>query len=179
MSNYIALLRGINVGGSNKLPMKELKALLQANGFSNIKTYIQSGNIVFSHTSTNTLEIASHIQSLIKDRFGFEPKTLVLTVTQYRAMVKNNPFPEGGEDPKTLHLYFLEQTPAAPALNKLVEIQKDTERYVLTESVFYLHAPEGIGRSKLAEKVEKLLGVNATARNWRSAQKILELAEQD
>lgn len=177
MNSYIALLRGINVGGSNKLPMKELKALLEANGFGTVKTYIQTGNVVFSHASPNTAEIAGNMQALIKTKFGFEPKTLVLTTAEYQAALDNNPFPEGNEDPKTLHLFFMAQTPTSPALDKIEALRKDNERYLLTDTVFYLYAPDGIGRSKLAEKVEKALGVATTARNWRSATKILELAE--
>ena len=93
-------------------------------------------------------------------------------------MVRSNPFPEAESEPKTLHLYFLFSPPERPDLDALERIKGDRERFVLSEGVFYLHAPDGIGRSRLAANAEKLLGVPATARNWRTIRKVMDMADQ-
>lgn len=177
MTTYIALLRGINVGGHNKLPMKELRELMADLGFSDVQTYIQTGNIAFQSDMSDPKAIASQIRSEIKKQFGFEPDVLVLTQDQLRAAIKANPFPQAESEPKTLHLFFLLEKPADPDLDSLEGIKAENERFKLTESVFYLHAPDGIGRSKLAENIGKFIRVSMTARNWRSVQKIMEMAD--
>jgi len=175
MTPYIALLRGINVGGNNKIPMKELCSLLEAAGFETVKTYIQTGNLFFHHISLFPKDVAEIISSLIKTEFGFKPSVLVLTVSEYKKALDGNPYPEAEEQPKAVHLYFLEQRALEPNIEKLTELKATSETFHLTDAVFYLHAPDGIGRSKLAAKVEKILGVPTTARNWRSAVNTLAL----
>ncbi len=176
MKTWIALLRGINVGGNNILPMVELRANLSALGFTNVKTYIQSGNVVFESSAGSASSIADKMSNCIEESHGFRPRVLVLELDDLLAAVEANPFPEGIDEPKTLHFSFL----AEPAVNAdrttMDELKSPTERYQLTEHVFYLHAPDGIGRSKLATKVEKLLGVAATARNYRTVVKLVAMA---
>ena len=92
-----------------------------------------------------------------------------------KTSVESNPFPQAADDPKTLHLYFLAELPRSPDLDAITGIQADSERFSLLGTVSYLHAPDGIGRSQLAWKVEKLIGIDATARNWRTVNKVLEL----
>jgi uncharacterized protein (DUF1697 family) len=92
--------------------------------------------------------------------------------------VRSNPFPEAESDPSTLHLYFLAASPENPDLEGLEEIKDDRERFFLGDDVFYLHAPDGVGRSKLAANAERLLGVPATARNWRTVRKVMEMADR-
>ena len=178
MNTYIALLRGINVGGNNKLPMRELKDVLAGLGLHDVKTYIQSGNVVFQSDSDNTADLAERMRAAISKSHGFAPNVLLLDVDEFENAMASNPFPEGEAEPKTLHLYFLASTPENPDLPKLDGLKKANERFQLNNKVFYLHAPDGIGRSKLAERVEKTLGVAATARNWRSVGKIMEMARQ-
>jgi uncharacterized protein (DUF1697 family) len=144
MDTYIALFRGINVGGKNLLPMNELVVLLEDIGARNIKTYIQSGN----------------------------------AIDEIEQAMAENPFPEAETDPSSLHLGFLAFTPKSPDLKKLDGLKKESESFHLTERVFYLHAPEGVGRSKLAAATEKLLGVPMTDRNWRTVCKIREMAKE-
>ena len=175
MTTYIALLRGINVGGKNKLPMKELRAVLEGLGASDVRTYIQSGNVVMQHGETETRALEVSISSAIEAAHGFAPRTLVLTAADLRQAAEANPFPEAIDEPKTLHLSFLATPSESPDLAKLEEVAKASERFHLGDGCFYLHAPEGIGRSKLAERVERVLGVPATARNWRTVSKLLEM----
>lgn len=175
MDTVIAWLRGINVGGHNKLPMRDLAALLAGMGLVNVQTYIQSGNVVFQTKRTNLPELAQEISAAIEESHGFTPQIMLLRLVDLQTAVAHNPFPEAQADHKTLHFYFLESAPAAPDLATLEAVQIDTERFALIDTMFYLHAPDGIGRSKLAANVEKALGVATTARNWRTVSKMLEM----
>jgi uncharacterized protein (DUF1697 family) len=178
MTTYIALFRGINVGGKNKLPMKDLVATLENVGCQDVATYIQSGNAVFQSGEQDASFLSERIMAKIGERHGFEPRVLVLGSEEMESAMRSNPFSEAESEPKTLHLYFLAAPPGHPNLEALEELKGDRESFVLGDDVFYLHAPDGIGRSKLAANVERLLGVPATARNWRTVLKVMEMARQ-
>lgn len=178
MKTYIALFRGINVGGNNLLPMKELRALLEKLDAENVKTYIQSGNAVFQHATKDVDQLAERISVAIKESYGFAPRVLLLDIAAIEKAAALNPFPEADAEPKTLHLYFLTASPQNPDIALLDSLKQDKEQYKLMDNVFYLYAPDGIGRSKLAERVEKALGVAVTARNWRTVGKIMEMASE-
>jgi uncharacterized protein (DUF1697 family) len=175
MTVYVALLRGINVGGKNSLPMQDLRDILAALGCEDIKTYIQSGNAVFRSGGDRAL-LSSKIETAVHDIFGFTPTVLLLSVDDYQSILSANPFPDAVDNPKSLHVSFLAEVPAEPDLRTLDALKSPTENYALLDNAFYLYAPDGIGRSKLATKVEKCLGVQTTGRNWRSATAIAELA---
>lgn len=176
MNTFIALFRGINVGGSNILPMKELASLLKGLGLSNVRTYIQSGNVVFQSKTTNAKDLSHNISTAIGESHGFNPQVFIFSLQELRDAIASNPFPDGQTEPKTLHLFFLESAPSNPDMDRLETIKTVSERFRLIDAVFYLHAPEGIGRSKLAANVEKALGVSGTGRNWRSINKIMSMA---
>lgn len=178
MKTYIALFRGINVGGRNSLPMKELVALLENLGLQNVRTYIQSGNVVFRSSDDNAAELSSTIRAAINERHGFEPHLLLLGLDELEKAMESNPFPEAEAEPRTLHLGFLTAAPASPDLEALEGLRKESERFHLDGNVFYLHAPDGVGRSKLAANVERLLGVAMTDRNWRTVTKIMAMARE-
>ncbi len=177
MATWITFLRGINVGGRNILPMSELKALLEELGCTDVRTYIQSGNVVFRHKEGQAVGLSETISNAVLSRFHFAPTVLLLTASYLENALAANPFSSAEEKPKTVHLYFLSAAPAAPDLGGLKQLKLASEEFELIDQVLYLYAPNGIGRSKLAARVEKLLGVSATARNWRTAQKMLELAK--
>jgi uncharacterized protein (DUF1697 family) len=179
MQKYIALFRGINVGGNNILPMKELITLLENLGAEKVATYIQSGNVVLTHKENNLKILSEKITAAIKKNFGFETKVLLLKQKEIEHAISSNPFPEGEKEPKTLHAFFLTTTPKEPDLNKMDEIKTKSEQYRLIGNIYYLHAPEGIGRSKLVSQVEKLLGVPVTGRNWRTVIKILDMIKEN
>ncbi len=176
MNIYVALLRGINVGGRNTLPMKELVALLEDLGCLNVRTYIQSGNVVLQSTGKSLSALAKQIGLKIKKHSGFEPHVLLLQLKDLERAISANPFPGAESDPKTLHFGFLESVPAKPDLDKLEMLRAKSEQFRLIDRVFYLHAPDGIGRSKLAARSEKLIGVAMTSRNWRTVSKIRDIA---
>lgn len=176
MTTLIALLRGINVIGNNKLPMKELSALLTGLGLRDVQTYIQSGNVVFHSNAKNKTALAAKISAAIEAQHGFAPQVLLLDAAELHRAMADNPYPEAEADPKSLHLFFLDGAPLHPDLKSLEALKADSERFKLAGKVFYLHAPEGFGRSKLAARAEKLLGVAASARNWNTVCKLAEMA---
>ncbi len=177
MSTRIALFRGINVGGKNRLPMKDLVAILEGLGFRNVRTYIQSGNAVFEAARGTGPGLAAAIRAAVETAFGFEPAVLLLTLPELDAAIVENPFPEAVTDPRTLHVNFLAAAPGAPDLDGLEALGTGSERFALIDRRFYLYAPDGIGRSKLAARAERLLGVPMTGRNWRTVCTLRELAE--
>ena len=176
MKIFIALFRGINVGGKNSLPMKELVSLLEDLGCRSVKTYIQSGNAVFESKEKDASRLSNKIRIEIKKRRGFEPYVLLLGLEEMEKAIAGNPFPE--TEPKSLHIGFLASTPANPDLKALEGLKKKSERFFLRDKVFYLYAPEGVGRSKLAASSEKLLGVSMTDRNWRTVCKIRDMVKE-
>jgi uncharacterized protein (DUF1697 family) len=178
MQTYIALLRGINVGGHHKLPMKELRTLLENLGLQNVRTYIQSGNVVFQSQEKDRSRLARQISADIKKDHGFEPDVQLLTAEEMEKAIQSNPFPEGEPEPKSLHLFFLAAVPPKPNLEAIDALRTENERFALIDKVFYLHAPDGIGRSRLVEKFGRYIDVSMTARNWRTVSKIMEMVRE-
>jgi uncharacterized protein (DUF1697 family) len=178
MAKWIALFRGINVGGKNILSMTELVSNLTALKLQNIRTYIQSGNVIFDCDSRNAKELSISITEQIQRQHGFAPQVLIVSAKNLELAIKRNPFPEAVSDPKSLHFFFLEKSPTTPNLKALDNAKSSTESYKILENVFYLHAPDGVGRSKLAASAERLLGVAATARNYRTVAKLAAIAAQ-
>jgi uncharacterized protein (DUF1697 family) len=178
MNTWIALFRGINVGGKNFLPMAELKRQLKSAGCTNVRTYIQSGNAVFESSARRPAPLAKKIASQVQSSHGFRPQVIVLSGTNLQAALDHNPFPAAEQLPTTLHFFFLSEPAFAADIRGLEAAQSGSEQFQLTDQVFYLLAPDGLGRSKLAAKAEKLLGVPATARNFRTVRKLLEMVEQ-
>ncbi len=174
MTTHIALFRGINVGGHHKLPMKELVRILEALGYGAIRTYIQSGNVVFQSDRPCAANDAAEISDAVEASFGFRPGVLLLSRQQLEDAVARNSLPTN--EGKFLHFFFLEREPEKPDLGTLLAIKSDTEKFKLDGRVFFLYTPDGFARSKLAEKVERCLGVPATARNFNTVRKLTELA---
>lgn len=175
MNTWVALLRGINVGGNNILPMKDLRTLLEAQEFEDVKTYIQSGNVVFRSGSDDGAALASHIENVIEQKFSFRPPVLLLSADTLNAAIEANPFPDG--EPKTVQFCFLFEPAPGTDLEALKELSVPSEQFQLTDTVFYLHAPDGIGRSKLVAKMAQHIPAEMTVRNLRTALKLQEMAE--
>lgn len=176
MNTFIVFFRGINVGGHRGLLMKDLRAVLGRLGLQNVKTYLQSGNAVFQSSTCDRRKLSHEIGLAIHESHHFIPEVFVLSVEDLRAAIASNPFPEGASDPKSLHLSWLRSRAVEPDLEKLESLRSGSEKYELVDRVFYLHAPDGIGRSKLAANVEKVLGVGMTGRNWRTVNAVLSIA---
>lgn len=173
METWIALLRGINVGGKHIVPMKELVALLEANGFKNVKTYIQSGNLVFQYAGI----AGDRIGQLIADKYGFRPAVFILGREDFKIAIAKNPFQS--EQGKSIHFFFLEQDPETVDYALLDSLKSESEQYALVDKVFYLYAPDGIGRSKLVGKIGKAFpGVTMTARNLNTIVKLMGMINE-
>jgi uncharacterized protein (DUF1697 family) len=177
LKTYIALFRGINVGGNHMLPMKELKALLELNGCVDVQTYIQSGNVILSSPIAEGTDLAKRLTAAVSKSHGFSPRVLLLSRGELERAAAANPFPGADENPKSVHLFFLDTVPKRPDLKSLEALKIKSEAFSLKGRVFYLHTPDGFGTSKLAARAAKLLGVEATARNWRTVTTLLGMAK--
>jgi len=164
MAVRIALLRGVNVSGTGKLPMAEFRAMLAGMGFGAVRTYIQSGNAVFE-SDLAALELERRIRDAIAARFGFAPETFVLTAEEIAGALTHHPF--GDAEPKLVHVVFLRETPA-PDAAALRALAQPGDGWHIGPRRFTLSTPGGYGTSKLAEKLPKLLPAPMTARNLRT-----------
>lgn len=177
MNRWIAFLRGINVGGSKRLPMKDLREALEAAGHDNVQTYIQSGNLVFDSPHESYRDVSSGLTELLREQFDMTPRSHVYSPQDMTRMIQLNPYREDGlETPKFVHFFLLAEPARDAQLDELEDIKAHNERFELTDEVFYLHAPDGIGHSKLAEKLDRLLAVPMTGRNMRTIYKVAALA---
>lgn len=172
MNTYIALLRGINVGGKHRLLMAELRAIFMDNKLQDVHTYIQSGNVVFRAKNIDPVALSTTIQTAIHAAHGFMPNVFILTIEAFQHAVKCNPYNDDNIDPKTVQLYFLSAEPHTDNIQSATTLCAASENCSSIGTMFYLHAPNGIARSKLAIRIETVLAVQATARNARSASKI-------
>lgn len=178
MTTWIAFLRAINVGGKNLLPMKDLSRIFADTDCDNVRTYIQSGNIVFNSRVKTRDKLVDRVATKIEKHHGFRPPILILRLDELRAAADLNPFPEATSEPKSLHLFFLEKVPARSDLSSLSKLKSASESYSLRQKTLYLHAPDGIARSRFAKGAETALQVSTTARNWRTVAKVIELASE-
>jgi uncharacterized protein (DUF1697 family) len=172
---WVALLRGINVGGNNILPMADLRTLLSNLGYSNPKTYIQSGNCIFGATG-DAGAISTAITGAVEQQFGFTPPVLTLTKAELQHALGNNPYSDADNALKSVHLFFMDQA-AQINTDRMNNLKADSEDFTIARGVIYLHAPNGIGRSKLVAKIDSCVDVPITARNLNSATKITAMAD--
>lgn len=176
MTTWIALLRGVNVGGHNKLPMADFRAMLGDLGLGSVATYIQSGTAVFSSDLSRD-KLSEMIATGIETNFGFRPDVVLSTLPTFQATLDNNPFQQASADPKTLHLFFLSEPVLDFDAAGLKAFATNGEEFQLTDTVFYLYTPNGFGRSKIGDKMGRFFKTPITGRNLRSCNKILELAD--
>jgi len=150
--------------------MTELASLLIENGYEDVKTYIQSGNVVLRGKS----EPGESVKSEVEKKFGFKPEIMVINKLELEEAVRNNPYDK--VEGKTTHFYFTSKA-LKPNIEMMNSLASNSEKFSLKGNVFYLHAPDGIGRSKLVANIEKCLGVPATGRNLNTVKKILEMVK--
>jgi uncharacterized protein (DUF1697 family) len=175
----VALLRGINVGGKNILPMKDLAAMFVAAGCTGVRTYIQSGNVVFSAPAAVVHQLPDRISKAIEKRFGYRIPVIVRTSNDLARAIRDNPFLKPGVDEKPLHIYFLADLPVAAAIAALDANRSAPDVFHVRSCEIYLHLPNGMARTKLTNAYfDSKLNTISTARNWATVQKLLAMMEE-
>ena len=175
---YIALLRGINIGRNKRIKMADLVETLELLGFKNIKTYLQSGNVIFEHDSSDIVEITENIERKISETFSFSVDVIIRTKDELESAVKDNPFiSEPDIELDKLHVTFLSDIPDQKAVLNLDINKAENEKFEIIGREVYLYCPNGYARTKLKNDVfEKKLNTTATTRNWKTTNKLLELS---
>ncbi|MEU1185088.1 DUF1697 domain-containing protein [Streptomyces sp. NPDC005820] len=175
---YAALLRGINVGGARKLPMADLRTLMQGLGHHDVRTYLQSGQAVFSSTHGDEESLAAELAGAIAQRFGFDVDVLVRDHAYLKTVAEACPFPAADLQPKQLHVTYFSAPVEAERFADVDRPAHLPEEFRLGDRALYLYVPDGLGRSKLAETLSKprfTKGLVATSRNWNTVVKLVEM----
>lgn len=175
-SRHVALLRGINVGGKNMLPMKELAGLFARAGCTDVTTYIQSGNVLFSADSTVVAGLSAAISHQIDERFGLRVPVVLRSTAELTAAIRNNPFLRAGTEQDLLYVYFLAGMPDAADVAGLDAARSAPDAFAVVGREIYLQLPHGMARTKLTNAYfDSKLRTVSTARNWRTILKLAEL----
>jgi uncharacterized protein (DUF1697 family) len=189
MATHVALLRGINIGGKNKVPMAELRDVVTSLGHAGVTTYIQSGNVLFTTSEDDTAKLAAALQAAIAEAFGVRSPVVVLSREDLARVLATNPHPEE-PNPKLVHVVFLNAEPPPDVLDRIKAAQSAAAAKGSTDTVtaigpaLFLYTPDGFGTSELAQVVLRILGapaktgITATARNWSTSTKLLALCEE-
>ena len=173
---YVALLRGINVGGKNKLPMKDLMALFGEAGCTDVQAYIQSGNLVFRAPAVLAPRVPVLIERAIRDRFGFSVPVVTRTAEEIGQVARANPFVASGGDVEALHVAFLADHPSDARVATLDPDRSAPDQFEVRGREVYLHLPNGVARSKLTNQYfDSRLATVSTVRNWRTVLKLVEM----
>jgi uncharacterized protein (DUF1697 family) len=178
MPAIISMLRGVNVGGHNKIKMDALRALYESLKLESPQTYVQSGNVVFLSVEKNLPRLSQRIQDGIHRKFGFRPEIVLRTTTEFQNVIANNPFANRRDlDPAKLLVTFLASDPGQQARDSLLKIDTRGEELHIRGNELYIYFPNGQGRTKLPwPLLEKTLKTPFTGRNWNSVTKMLEIA---
>ncbi|QXD25889.1 DUF1697 domain-containing protein [Opitutia bacterium ISCC 51] len=176
MPSSIALLRGINVSGKNKIFMADLKDLFINLGCESVATYLQSGNVVYQSTTAIS---AKDIQSAISKQFGLEVPVLILAADRLKTLIQNNPFLEDGANTAHCYVTFPWESPDEETASNGTLPANETGRFSLKDDLIYICCPDGYGRTKIHNLFfEKKLQLLATTRNWKTVNALLELSKQ-
>ncbi|MFA7360175.1 MAG: DUF1697 domain-containing protein [Candidatus Kapaibacterium sp.] len=179
MQTYISVLRGINVSGHRVIKMDALKKSYAELGFTNILTYIQSGNVIFQFKKSDHLKIENVIKNKISDEYGFDVPVIVKDAIDLKNVVKNNSFLNNKNvDFSKLHVTFLSAIPAKSEVKRIKEIDFSPEEFIICDDIIYLYCPGGYGNTKLNNNFfENKLKVKATNRNWKTVNELCKIAD--
>ena len=176
---HVALLRGINVGGKNKLPMKDLVAVFAGAGCADVRSYIQSGNVVFRASPELAARLPALVAGAIAERFGLRVPVVMRTADELREVSEHNPFLAAGADRPALHVMFLADQPSPAHAAALDPERSPGDAFELRGRDIYLHCPNGVARTKLTnDYFDKTLATTSTGRNWNTVLHLLELAQE-
>ena len=176
MATYVAFLRGINLGPTNKISMPRLRELAEGLGYTDVTTYINSGNLILTATDP-AATIEQRLAEVIADELGLKVDVAVRTPARLATIVAENPFPDG--DPSYVTVAFLTRAAPADAKRRVAEVATEKEPYVFSGHEVYVHYTDGQARSKLAARFSAVIGVSATVRTIRTVAKVLELASRE
>jgi len=176
----VSLLHKVNVGGRNLLSMQALRAVYESLGFEDVRSYVQSGNLVFRIRARDSSRLGVLIENAIEQSFGMRPTVVLRTASEMRDVVRANPFADRpGMEPAKLAVMFLAGEPGEDTRGRLRQLKTEPEELIAGRRELYIYYPDGMGRSKLTGTVfERILGVRMTGRNWNSVTKLLETAEE-
>lgn len=178
MARYVALLRGINVGGNKKVPMARLRELMEGLGYTEVATLLQSGNAVFTSKEKSPAKVGKQLEAAIAKEFGFEVAVVIRTRDELEAVIKANPLPGAEDAPSHFLVTFLSDVPDPKRFEQIDPAAYLPDEFRLVGREIYARFPKGIGESKLATVLGGTrLGVTPTARNWNTVTKLLELAD--
>lgn len=178
-TTFVALLRGINVGGRHKLPMADLRSLAESLGGTRPETYIQSGNLVFGLDPASSNDFARRLAAGIEERFGFSVPIILRRGDELRRVVQNNPFLRSDTDIRTLHVGFLMEAPSAERVASLDPDRSPPDRVEVIGNHAFLEYPNGLARSKLTNAyLDSRLKTIGTVRNWRTTLKLLSMIDR-
>ncbi|MHB8646477.1 MAG: DUF1697 domain-containing protein [Thermomicrobiales bacterium] len=178
-ATHLALLRGINVGGKNMLPMKDLRELFIAAGCRDVRTYIQSGNVIFRADPAVVASLPGSITERIAARFGYRVPVLLRTVEEIGDVIRHNPFIARGVDEGTLHVLFLAEAPSVRSVGALDPDRSPPDTFVVRGHEVYLSLPHGAARTKLTTAYfDTKLATTSTGRNWRTVKSLFALMEE-
>jgi len=176
---YAALLRGINVGGKNMLPMKDLVTLCEKAGCARVRTYINSGNVIFTSPASAVGKAGEAISQAIEDRFGFRSPVILRSAADLDYIVGNNPFLKAGIEEKWLHVMFLQSLPEPARVAALDPDRSPPAKFEVRGRDIYSHCPAGVGQSKLTNAwFDSKLATISTGRNWRTVCKLRDMAKE-
>jgi uncharacterized protein (DUF1697 family) len=176
VTTYLAMLRGINVGGHAKVPMAELRATFLDLGYDDVATYIQSGNVLFG-ASDGAATVHAAVEAALESRFGLALAVVLRSRAQLGAVVKANPLTRAGRDPAKLHVTFLSAPPPSSRVNALDPRGFLPDEFEVSGREVYLHCPDGYGRTKLNNTfLERKLGGPATTRSWKTVMTLVQMA---
>ena len=177
MPRYVALLQGINVGKHKRVAMADLRALVERLGYTEVKTHLNSGNVVFAAASSANEELATLIEDAISKELGLEVPVVVRSGEELARIVAGNPFPEAAADQTTLHVTFLSEAPDPERVAALAEVERGDDDYRVVGANVYLYYPHKLtGATFMPTGLGKALGVVATSRNWRTVTRLAEMA---
>ena len=181
MTRYISLIRAINVGGHAQVNKTELISIYEALGFQGVKTYLQSGNVIFDAAEGEKEGLINSIQESLARKTGASPSVLLRTPDEMKRVIENNPFTKtAGTDTGKLYVTFLSKTPEIALLKKAAAIHDESDRFVIHGEEIYIYCENGYGRSRFSNNFfEKNLKVIATTRNWRTTTALLDIARSD
>ncbi len=180
MSSFVSLLRSINVGGQKKIHMESLRGVYKMLGYTNVRTYVQSGNVVFESTGYTPPELVKKIETQIEKTYGFTVPVFIRQADELQEILTGNPFLyDRNEDPSKLHVTFLYQSPVETAWVKLVAPSSILDEFSRGELEVYLYCPNGYGKTKLTNGFfERKLGVSVTTRNWNTVNALYKMVSE-